>query len=168
MKSPVYNVTPIPFERIIGTFYTSTEMTDSKLDLLYKSIKDDGYTSPILCFYDKSFDAYCILDGYYRYRVMKDHRDIYEREGGMLPVCILEKPFAELIVSVYRHNLARGIPDVHFTSMMIKKLCEIGKSDEYIKKHLNLNEDYLRRFKEAKTFADHYAELLSGPQNDKD
>ena len=164
MKSPIYNVTAIPFERIIGTFYTSTEMTDTKLDLLYKSIKDDGYTSPILCFYDKATDAYCIVDGYYRYRVMKDHRDIYEREGGMLPVCVLQKPLAEMIVSAYRHNLARGIPDVHFTSMMIKKLSELGKNDEYIKKHLGLNEDYLKRFKGLKSFAELYSEL-DGSEN---
>ena len=166
MKSPIYNVTAIPFERIIGTFYTSTEMTDTKLDLLYKSIKEDGYTSPILCFYDKATDSYCILDGYYRYRVMRDHHDIYKREGGMLPVCVLEKPMAEMIVSAYRHNLARGIPDVHFTSMMIKKLCELGKSDEYIKKHLGLDEDYLKRFRAIKSFAELYAELNEGENTD--
>ncbi len=168
MKSPVYNVKAIPFERIIGTLYTSSEMTDVKFDLLYKSIKEDGYTTPIVCYYDKTTDLYAIIDGHFRYKVMREHRDIYEREGGMLPVTVIDKPYAELITSIYRHNLARGIPNVHFTSMMIRKLVELGKSDEYIKKHLNLNEAYLKRFKSLKNFADHYSATDNVSKNDQE
>lgn len=158
MKSPIYNVKAIPIERIIPGFYTSTVMTDDKLDLLYKSIKEDGYTSPIVCFYDEALDAYGIIDGYYRYRVMTDHVDIYEREEGLLPVCIIDKPLANLVVSVYRHNMSRGIPDVHFTSMLVRKLVDLGKSSDYIKRHLNINDDLLSRFKNIKSITDMFAE----------
>ena len=154
MKSPVYNVKPIAFERIIGTAYTSNEMTDSNLDLLYKSIKEDGYTTPIVCYYDKVLDVYCIIDGHYRYKVMRDHPDIYERENGMLPVTVIDKPEEGLIASNYRHNIARGIPNVYFTSKLIKRLILLGKSEEYIKKHLNLSEALLRRFKDLENFSD--------------
>ena len=156
MKSPVYNVKPIAFERIIGTAYTTNEMTDSNLDLLYKIIKDDGYTTPIVCYYDKVLDLYCIIDGHYRYRVMRDHPDIYERENGMLPVCIIDKTEDALIISNYRHNIAKGIPNVYFTSKLIKRLISIGKSDEYIKKKLNISEEHLRRFKDLKDFSDYF------------
>lgn len=168
MKSPAYNVKAIPFERIVGTFYTSTEMTDTKLDLLYKSIKDDGYTTPIVCYHDKPTDLYIIIDGHFRYKVMRDHPDIYEREGGMLPVTLIDKTYADLIVSVYRHNITKGIPDVHLTSKMINRLVNLGKSDEYIKKHLDLNEAYLKRFKSLKSFADLYSDTENLSKNDQE
>ena len=47
---------------------------------------------PIVCYYAKSQDIYVIVDGFHRYRVMLEHPDIYEREGGVLPVSVIDKP----------------------------------------------------------------------------
>lgn len=59
-------------------------------NLLYDSIKEDGYTMPIVCYYDAENDRYVIVDGFHRYRVMKEYEDIYEREYGMLPVSVID------------------------------------------------------------------------------
>lgn len=43
------------------------------MKLLYDSIKEDGYTMPIVCYYVKSKDVYVIVDGFHRYRIMLEY-----------------------------------------------------------------------------------------------
>lgn len=57
-----------------------------KLKLLYDSIKEDGCTMPIVCYYDEENDSYIIVDGFHRYRIMLEYPDLYAREHGKIPV----------------------------------------------------------------------------------
>ena len=97
------------------------------MKLLYESIKEDGYTMPVVCYYSKSQDVYLIVDGFHRYQVMMDHPDIYEREQGLLPVSIIKKPLDKRIASTVRHNRARGSHDVDLMSNIVKELHELGR-----------------------------------------
>lgn len=92
--SPVYNVTPVPIEKIVPNTYNPNAVAPPELELLYDSIREDGYTMPIVCYYSGKDDLYIIVDGFHRYRVMLEHPDIYEREGGVLPVSVINKPLA--------------------------------------------------------------------------
>lgn len=147
-KSPVYNVISVPIEKIIPNTYNPNAVAPPELKLLYDSIKEDGYTMPIVCYYVKSKDVYVIVDGFHRYRVMRDHKDIYEREGGMLPVSVIDKPLANRMVSTIRHNRARGSHDVDLMSNIIKELHELGRSDAWISKHLGMERDEILRLKQ--------------------
>ena len=69
---------------------------------------------PIVCYHDKEQDKYIIVDGFHRYRIMLEHRDIYEREDGMLPVSVIDKSIDCRMASTIRHNRARGSHDVDF------------------------------------------------------
>ena len=83
---------------------------------------------PIVCYYAKSQDIYVIVDGFHRYRVMLEHPDIYEREGGVLPVSVIDKPLDQRMASTIRHNRARGSHDVDLMSNIVKELHELGRS----------------------------------------
>ena len=91
-KSPVYNVISVPVEKIVPNTYNPNSVAPPELELLYDSIKEDGYTMPIVCYFDNEKDKYIIVDGFHRYRIMLDYTDIYEREKGMLPVSVIDKP----------------------------------------------------------------------------
>ena len=108
----------------------------------------DGYTMPIVCYYSKAEDQYIIVDGFHRYRVMLEHPDIYEREKGMLPVSIIDKPIDQRMASTIRHNRARGNHDVDLMSNIVKELHEFGRSDAWISKHLGMDKDELLRLKQ--------------------
>ena len=69
------------------------------LSLIHICVKEDGYTMPVVCYYVKSQDVYLIVDGFHRYQVMMDHPDIYEREQGLLPVSVIEKPLDKRMAS---------------------------------------------------------------------
>ncbi len=147
-KSPVYNVIAVPFEKIVPNTYNPNAVAPPEMKLLYDSIKEDGYTMPIVCYYVDFKDVYVIVDGFHRYRVMKEHPDIYEREGGMLPVSVIDKPLSDRMASTVRHNRARGSHDVDLMSNIIKELHEIGRSDAWISKHLGMDKDEILRLKQ--------------------
>ena len=82
-KSPVYNIKAVPVEKIVANDYNPNTVASPEMKLLYDSIKEDGYTMPIVCYYDKDKDQYIIVDGFHRYRIIKEYPDIYEREKGL-------------------------------------------------------------------------------------
>lgn len=147
-KSPVYNILSIPIEKIKPNNYNPNRVAPPEMKLLYESIRIDGYTMPIVCYYDKENDTYIIVDGFHRYRVMLDYPDIYERENGKLPVSIINKSLDYRMASTIRHNRARGSHNVDLMSNIIKELHEIGRSDAWISKHLGMDKDEILRLKQ--------------------
>ena len=147
-KSPVYGVRAVPIEKIVPNNYNPNAVAPPEMKLLYDSIKQDGYTMPIVCYYVKDEDVYMIVDGFHRYQVMKEHRDIYERECGMLPVSVIDKPLSNRMASTIRHNRARGSHDVDLMSNIVKELHDLGRSDAWIAKHLGMDKDELLRLKQ--------------------
>lgn len=147
-KSPVYNVTAVPIEKIEPNTYNPNAVAPPEMKLLYDSIKSDGYTMPIVCYYVNEEDKYVIVDGFHRYRVMMEYPDIYEREGGMLPVSVINKSLDNRMASTIRHNRARGSHDVDLMSNIIAELHELGRSDAWISKHLGMDRDEILRLKQ--------------------
>ena len=147
-ESPVYHVRPVPVEKIVANTYNPNAVAPPEMRLLYDSIREDGYTMPIVCYYDQTEDQYVIVDGFHRYRVMLEHRDIYDREGGMLPVSVIDKPIDQRMASTIRHNRARGSHDVELMSNIVQELHEIGRSDAWISKHLGMDRDEILRMKQ--------------------
>ena len=147
-KSPVYGIIAVPIEQIEPNTYNPNSVAPPEMRLLYDSIREDGYTMPIVCYYDRDQDRYVIVDGFHRYRVMKDYPDIYEREGGMLPVSVIDKPLSGRMASTIRHNRARGSHDVDLMSNIIRDLHDIGRSDAWISKHLGMEKDEILRLKQ--------------------
>jgi len=146
--SPVYNIIAVPIEKIEPNTYNPNSVAPPEMKLLYDSIKEDGYTMPIVCYYDSENDKYIIVDGFHRYRVMLDNKDIREREGGMLPVSVINKTLDNRMASTIRHNRARGSHNVDLMSKIVKELHEIGRSDTWISKHLGMDEDEILRLKQ--------------------
>jgi len=152
-KSPVYNVRAVPIEKIQANSYNPNHVAPPEMKLLYESIKDDGYTMPIVCYYLKNEDKYEIVDGYHRYTTMLNHKDIYERENGMLPVSIIDKPVEQRMASTVRHNRARGSHDVDLMTNIVAELKESGMSDNWIMKNIGMDADELLRLKQISGLA---------------
>lgn len=147
-KSPVYNIKAVPIEKIVPNSYNPNSVAPPEMKLLYDSIKEDGYTMPIVCYYVEEDDTYVIVDGFHRYRIMLDYPDIRAREKGLLPVAVIDKSLDNRMASTIRHNRARGSHDVDLMSTIVKELHEIGRSDAWISKHLGMDRDEILRLKQ--------------------
>lgn len=146
--SPVYNILRVPIAKIRANEYNPNSVAPPEMKLLYDSIKADGYTMPIVCYYDSEKDEYEIVDGFHRYTVILKYKDIYEREGGCLPVSVIDKPLSERMASTIRHNRARGSHDVDLMSNIVGELVEMGRSETWICKHLGMDIDEVLRLKQ--------------------
>lgn len=153
MKSPVYNIVAIPIEDIQANSYNPNHVAPPEMKLLYESIKEDGYTMPIVV-YPLGNGKYEIVDGYHRYTTMLLHRDIYEREGGKLPCSIIDKNKSNRMASTIRHNRARGSHSIELMMNIVSELKKAGMSDAWIMKEIGMDADELLRFKQLSGLAE--------------
>lgn len=161
-KSPAYNVIAVPVEKIVPNTYNPNAVAPPEMRLLYDSIRNDGYTMPIVCYHDKTADRYIIVDGFHRYRIMLEHPDIYQREKGLLPVSVIEKPLEQRMASTIRHNRARGSHDVDLMGNIVKELHELGRSDAWISRHLGMERDEILRLKQITGLASLFKDVKFG------
>lgn len=154
MKSPVYHVIPVPLEKIQANSYNPNAVAPPEMKLLEKSILEDGYTMPIVCYYLKDMDVYEIVDGFHRYMVMKNNRAIRERENGMMPVVVIDKDISNRMASTIRHNRARGSHDIDLMCNIVSELTKAGMSDAWIMKNIGMDADELLRLKQLTGLAE--------------
>lgn len=152
-QSAVYGLRAVPIEKIQANSYNPNHVAPPEMKLLYQSIKSDTYTMPIVCYYLEDEDKYEIVDGYHRYTTMLRHKDIYEREHGVLPVAVIDKPAEDRMASTIRHNRARGTHDVNLMVNIVKELTESGMSDAWILKNIGMDADELLRLKQISGLA---------------
>lgn len=79
---------------------------------------------------------------------MLNHKDIYERENGCLPVAVIDKPISDRMASTIRHNRARGSHDIELMTNIVADLVESGMSDAWILKNIGMDADELLRLKQ--------------------
>ncbi len=151
--SPVYNIKSVPIEKIQANAYNPNAVAPPEMKLLYQSIKEDGYTMPIVCYYLEDEDKYEIVDGFHRYTTMLQHKDIYEREGGCLPVSVIDKPISDRMASTIRHNRARGSHSIELMVNIVAELVEAGMSDAWILRNIGMDADELLRLKQISGLA---------------
>jgi ParB-like chromosome segregation protein Spo0J len=147
-KSPVYGVIGVPLEKIRANSYNPNSVAPPEMTLLEMSIWEDGYTMPVVCYYLPEEDIYEIVDGYHRYTVLRTSDRVREREGGILPVVVIEKDIQNRMASTIRHNRARGSHSIELMSNIVAELVEAGMSDAWIIKHIGMDRDEILRLKQ--------------------
>jgi len=146
--SPVYGVKPIPISKVIANDYNPNAVAPPEMELLETSIREDGFTQPVVTVYDHENDNYVVVDGFHRYLVLRDTEDINNREAGMLPCVVLNKDISDRMASTIRHNRARGSHNIELMSNIVGELVEMGKGDRWICKHIGMSADEVLRMKQ--------------------
>ncbi len=157
-KSPVYDVIAVPLDKVVANSYNPNVVAPPEMKLLEISIWEDGYTMPCGCYYMKDTDQYELVDGFHRYMVMKTSRRIYEREGGLLPVTVIDRDLSHRMTSTIRHNRARGMHNVELMSHIVAELTRSGMSDAWIMRNIGMDKDELLRLKQISGLAELFAD----------
>lgn len=156
-KSPVYNVLRVPVEKVQANDYNPNRVAPPEMALLETSIWEDGYTQPVVTYYDSENDKYIVVDGFHRYRILKESKRVYEREEGHLPIVVIDKEIGDRMASTIRHNRARGTHNIELMSTIVSELVEMGKGDAWICKHIGMSKDELLRLKQITGLASLFA-----------
>jgi ParB-like chromosome segregation protein Spo0J len=147
-RSPVYDVRAVPIDQVTANDYNPNSVAPPEMALLETSIWEDGYTQPIVTYYDKENDMYIVVDGFHRYLTIKNSKRIYDRENGLIPVVVIDKEIQDRMASTIRHNRARGSHNIELMSTIVSELVEMGKGDRWICNHIGMSADELLRLKQ--------------------
>ncbi|WP_028478786.1 ParB/RepB/Spo0J family partition protein [Nocardia sp. CNY236] len=147
-RSPVYDVRPIPLDKLRANAYNPNSVAPPEFKLLELSIWEDGYTQPVVCCHIPEDDIYEIVDGYHRYLIMTTSKRIRDREQGLIPVVLIEGDISHRMASTIRHNRARGVHGVELMTAIVQDLVDAGMGDAWIMRHIGMDPDELLRLKQ--------------------
>lgn len=150
---PIDFVRWVPIEEVEPNDYNPNNVAKVEMGLLYKSIKHDGYTQPIVTIFDEEKKKYVIIDGFHRYFTCKHNQDISDRNSGLLPIVVIEKDINERMASTVRHNRARGEHSVQGMSNMVFDMLENGWTEEHICNHLGMEPEEILKLKHITGFS---------------
>ena len=147
-REPVENIKWVKQDNVEGNDYNPNEVATPEMDLLHKSIKEDGYTQPIVT-YELENGAFEVIDGFHRMLIGKTRDDIRDRLNDHVPVTVIDKPREERMGSTIRHNRARGTHQIRDMSSLVAELYERGWDDERICEELGMELDEVIRLKQV-------------------
>jgi ParB-like chromosome segregation protein Spo0J len=150
---PINLVRWVPVESLEPNDYNPNSVAGKEMSLLYTSIKQDGYTQPVVTIWDDTKKKFIIVDGFHRYFICKNQKDIRERNGGMLPIVVIDKSINERMAATVRHNRARGEHSINGMSSLVFGMLENGWSDAQICNHIGLEPDELLKLKHLTGFS---------------
>jgi len=145
-NEPVDCVLWVPQESVYANDYNPNAVAPVEMELLYTSIKEDGYTQPCVTFMEESGRQ--VVDGFHRNRVGKEYDDIKKRILGHLPVVAINESRtdrSDRMASTIRHNRARGKHNVTAMSNIVMDLKKRNWSDSKIAKELGMEPDEVLR-----------------------
>lgn len=153
VKQPIDFVRWIPLEQVEPNDYNPNSVAKIEMGLLYKSIKHDGYTQPIVTIFDEKKQKYVIVDGFHRYFTAKTNKDIFDSVSGYLPCVVIEKDINERMAATVRHNRARGTHSVAGMGNMVFEMLQNGWTDEEICNHLGMEPEEILKLKHITGFS---------------
>lgn len=152
-SQPVDLVRWVPIEQVQPNDYNPNSVARTEMKLLHTSISHDGYTQPIVTIYDEKLKKYIIVDGFHRYYVCLNNKDIYDRNLGLVPVTVIVKDINDRMASTVRHNRARGKHSISGMSSMVFEMLDKGWPDEKICNELGMEPEELLKLKHITGFS---------------
>jgi ParB-like chromosome segregation protein Spo0J len=152
---PVSNVQWVDASKVCANDYNPNSVAPPEMRLLELSIKNDGYTQPIVTWLRED-GMYEVVDGFHRHRVGKDVLKL-----SHLPVVVINanrQDKTDRMASTIRHNRARGKHAVTAMSDIVQELTRRNWSDAKIAKELGMDADEVLRLKQLSGLAAMFAD----------
>jgi ParB-like chromosome segregation protein Spo0J len=149
-KEPVDCVQWVYGEEVIANDYNPNNVAPPEMELLERSIMEDGYTQPIVAWKRVEDGHFCfeVVDGFHRNRVGKESKKVSKRIKGYLPLSIINSDREERgnrIAATIRHNRARGKHRIDGMSDIVMELKRRNWSDGKISRNLGMDTDEILR-----------------------
>lgn len=151
--NPVDRVLWVPMEMVKANNYNPNAVAKQEMQLLYTSVREDGYTQPIVTIWSEQEQKYIIVDGFHRNLIARMYKDIAQRNHGRLPIVVIDKEINDRMASTVRHNRARGKHSVDGMTNIIYNMIKGGEDDATICKKLGMEPLELVKLKHITGFA---------------
>jgi ParB-like chromosome segregation protein Spo0J len=158
-NEPVDCILWVSADQVESNDYNPNKVAPPEMKLLQHSIREDGYTQPIVGFWEG--DHFEVVDGFHRNRVGKECLDVRQRVKGYLPVTVINdnrRDKSDRIAATIRHNRARGKHIVTAMSDIVVELKRRNWSDDKIAKELGMDADEVLRLCQITGLAEMFAD----------
>lgn len=136
---PINNVKWVKRNKLKANNYNPNHVYETELELLKTSIKEDGWTQPIVALKDGT-----IVDGFHRWTV-SGHKDMLPITDGYVPVVYIKVDEIHKMMSTIRHNRARGQHIITRMSDIVQEMVNSGLSSKEIQKRLGMSDEEIAR-----------------------
>lgn len=145
----------VSIDKVVANNYNPNKVAKPEMELLYKSILEDGLTMPVVTFYDEKIDKYVIVDGFHRYTIVKDYF-----KSDVVAISVIDKDIKQRMASTVRHNRARGVHKVDLQADMVVDLLKKGWNDNDISKELGMTLEEVLRLKQQTGIAELFKDRI--------
>lgn len=123
----------VPVGKLKPNSYNPNRETKDEFEMLKASMREDGFTTPIICLADGT-----IVDGEHRWRAAQalGHSEV--------PVVRVNMTEAQRRIATMRHNRARGQDDISLAASLMQDLEKLGALD-WAQDALRLSDEEMRR-----------------------
>jgi len=145
-KEPVDFVRWVKTTDVFANDYNPNSVAPPEMKLLEHSIKEDGYTQPIVTWTDGN--RYEVIDGFHRHRVGTESKEVSQRVKQYLPIVVANNDRTDRedrIAATIRHNRARGKHRVESMSEIVVELKKRNWSPKKIGIELGMDQDEVLR-----------------------
>ena len=117
LEQPISNVKWISVDDINPNNYNPNMVGSTEMNGLKNSILNNGWVFPITV-NEEGF----IIDGYHRFWLSKNDKDIRKKYKGHIPVCVLEHDTRDAICMTITMNAAKGTHQSMIMHGLVSKL----------------------------------------------
>lgn len=156
-SEPVDFVRWVKSDCVYANDYNPNSVAPPEMELLRLSIREDGYTQPIVAMRDSGAEINEVIDGFHRHRVGKECSDIQARIYGYLPLVNINASRTDKtdrMAATIRHNRARGKHRVEAMSDIVIELKRRNWSDDRIGRELGMDPDEVLRLSQITGLAE--------------
>ncbi|MBD3276841.1 MAG: transcriptional regulator [Candidatus Aegiribacteria sp.] len=140
LLQPIKNVQIVDREKLKANDYNPNKVLKSNLELLMRSIENNGWTMPIAVRED-----FTIIDGFHRWMV-SGMEPLKSKLGGKVPVVVVShEDERDAVYGTITHNRARGQHLLGPMEKIIQKLIKSGTPIDEIKDQLGMREEEIWR-----------------------
>lgn len=125
MDDPINRIEWVTASELDGNSWNPNRVHKMELRLLESNILSTGWLQPILINRDN-----LIIDGFHRWRLAQDSKELRARYGGKVPVARLDLDRGEAMLLTIRINRAKGSHVASDMSLIVHELLEVHGYDE--------------------------------------
>jgi len=132
----------VKLEKLVANNYNPNIVAKPEMDLLEKSILQNGFCFPIITIYDKIQDKYIIVDGFHRHLIAK------KLEMEEIPIVEIHDDIKQRMSATIQFNRAKGTHQIEDMSLIVKELFDLGWDDVKISQQLGMDAEELLRLRQ--------------------
>lgn len=150
-EHPIAVVKWVDPKKLHSNSYNPNRVFKLELELLKRSILEDGWTQPIVVRPDME-----IVDGFHRWTLGSTDPEVAAVAGGLIPVVILpvSDPVRQM-ASTVRHNRARGQHGILKMGEIVRAAQERGATEDQICEQFGMEPEEVDRLADIRSSPEH-------------